>query len=497
MTQDSFTDQSKEKFRPEADPELDKQIEAALEGVQVDQLVGEDKTSEGRTRIKGPVTGAIYHVDLVKGEVLVVLDGKNQGVVSLQQYEDQPAPAIGLTEEFVVDKYDDRDGIYKLNRKGHVSNSTDWDSLATGQRVEGEVTGMNKGGLELQLSGSIRGFMPAGQVDIQFHKDISIFIGQRLQAVVTKVDRKGKNLILSRRAILEVERKEAKEKLMLEIAEGQTRRGTISSVMEYGAFVDLGGADGLIHVSELTHRRGVKPSDVVRVGDMVDVKIVKIDKETGKLSLSLKQLMSDPWQGAEMKFGVGSPVTGRVTKIESFGAFVELEEGLEGLLPVSEISWQRVKSVGDVLKVNDIIKLQVISLDTTNRKVSLSLKQAGPDPWKESANKYHKNDVVNVKITRVVDFGAFAELEPGLEGLIHISELANHRIRSAGEVVKPGQETQVRITEVDPEKKRISLSVKQVTAPAPETIAPEPTTPAKPKKPKNLRGGLDWDWMKK
>ncbi len=493
MTQDSFIDQSKEKFRPEVDAELDKQVDAALAGVSVEQLVSAKPGDEGRQRIHGVHTGVIHSIQIQKGEILVELDGKNQGVAPLTQFDTEPR--IGDVMEFFVDRYDEHEGIYKLLKKGAALAHAEWDSIQAGQVLEGTVNAMNKGGLELQI-GTLRAFMPSGQVDIQFHKDISVFIGQKMKVAVQKVDRRAKNLIVSRRQVLEQERKEQQKVLFEELAEGQTRRGTVRSVMDYGAFVDLGGADGLIHISELSHRRGVKASDVVNVGDLVDVKVTKFDRETGKISLSLKQLMADPWQGAEMKYSVGMPVTGRVARIEKFGAFIEIEEGLEGLLPVSEVSWQRVNSVGEVLKVNDIVKLTVIAIDPLAKKLTFSLKQAGPDPWKTAAEKYHRQDVVSGKVQRIVDFGAFVEIEPGLEGLIHISELSDRRVRSAGDVVKVGESVEVRILEIDPEKRRISLSIKQVSAPAP---TPEPAVveaPKKPKKPKQLRGGLESGWFK-
>src|SRR5207237_4563228 len=195
------------------------------------------------------------------------------------------------------------------------------------------------------------------------------FINNKLTAEVTQFDPHAKNIILSRRNVLEREREEAKQKLMAELEEGQVRRGTIRSVMDYGAFVDLGGVDGLLHVSEITHRRGIKPSEFVKVGDIVDVKIIRIDKETGKLSLSLKQMMADPWIGAETKYSAGTPVTGRVSKVDSFGAFIEIEEGVEGLLPVSEMSWQRVRHPSEIIKEGDTLRLVVISLDTKNKKL--------------------------------------------------------------------------------------------------------------------------------
>jgi small subunit ribosomal protein S1 len=230
------------------------------------------------------------------------------------------------------------------------------------------------------------------------------------------------------------------------------------------------------------------------------VKIVKFDRETGKLSLSLKQMMADPWIGAENKYAVGTPITGRVAKIENFGAFIEVEEGVEGLLPVSEMSWQRIRHPSDLLKVGDTIRLVVIALDPVNKKLTFSLKQAGPDPWKELGQRYATDMVVEGKVTRIVDFGAFVELEPGLEGLVHISELADHRVKSAGDVVKSGQDVKVRILEVDEKSRRMSLSLKRAATPTPtpgQSASAGPDRAAqssKKKKKPELRGGLDWNW---
>src|SRR5688572_30377269 len=277
--------------------------------------------------------------------------------------------------------------------------------------------------------------------------------------------------------------------MMEELAEGQIKRGTVRSVMDYGAFVDLGGMDGLLHVSEMSHRRGVKPSEFVKVGDIVDVKIVKFDRETGKLSLSLKQMMADPWVGAENKYSVGTPITGRVSKVENFGAFIEVEEGVEGLLPISEMSYTRIKHPSDIVKAGDTIRLVVINLDQLNKKISFSLKQAGPDPWKTVGERYATDMVVTGHVTRIVDFGAFVELEPGLEGLVHVSELSDQRVRSPGDVVKLGEQVNVRVLELDPQGRRISLSLKSAYV-LPTPAAGAAPAPAKKRK-IQLRGGLD------
>jgi small subunit ribosomal protein S1 len=339
----------------------------------------------------------------------------------------------------------------------------------------------------------MRAFMPSGQVDLYFTPDLSTYIGQKLTAEVTQFSREARNLVLSRRNLLEREKEEAKQKMMAEIAEGQIRRGTVRSLMEYGAFVDLGGMDGLLHISEITHRRGRKPEEFLKVGDVVDVKIIKFDRESGKLSLSLKQTMADPWMGAETKYSTGTQVTGRVTKVESFGAFVEVEEGLEGLLPVSEISWQRIKHPSDVVREGDTLRLVVLSVDPTAKRMSFSLKQAGPDPWANVTDRYALDMVVPGTVTRIADFGAFVELEPGLEGLVHVSELANNRVRTPGDVVKQGQAVKVRVLEIDQDARRISLSIKRATEVESAPAAAMPATTPQPKKKRpQLKGGLDF-----
>lgn len=484
----------KEKFRPETDSALDREVDAALKDVSLDDLyaAGPSKPSTADLARKGLRRGKVSRVDIEDDVVFVDFGGKSQGIAPLSQFE-QP-PTVGEELEFHVERYDEREALLILNRKGAASAHVNWETLEVGQTVEGTVTGMNKGGLEIDIKG-MRAFMPAGQVDLYFLKDISTFLGQRLTAEVTQFDRRSHNLIVSRRNVLEREKEEAREKLLAELAEGQTRRGTVRNVTDFGAFVDLGGIDGLIHVSEMSYRRGIKPSDLIKVGDLVDVKILKLDKEAGKLSLSLKQAMPDPWTGAETKYAVGTALSGRVARVEPFGAFVEVEEGLEGLLPVSEMSWQRIGRPGDVVKEGDIIKLVVISLDPAQRRMSLSLKQAGPDPWSSVGDRYAVDMVVAGKVTRVVDFGAFVELEPGLEGLVHISELADHRVRTAAEAVKAGQEVRVRVLEVDKANRRISLSIRRAAEPAIAVAAPPAETkPGKKKKKPELRGGLDWNW---
>jgi small subunit ribosomal protein S1 len=501
MAKNDFGNEMKAKFRVD-ESDLDREIDAALTGVALDDLYEKDRVGSATTapaapagQAAGPKTnrrGRIVSVN--KDDAFVDFGGKSQGICSMLQFDAEPK--VGEEYDFLVQKYDEREGLLVLTRKGSMATGVTWENLEVGQVVEGTVTGVNKGGLELEVK-AMRAFMPAGQVDLYHVPDLSQFIGQKLKGEVTKFESHAKNLVLSRRNILEQEREAQKTKLMQELAEGQIRRGTVRNVMDFGAFVDLGGVDGLLHVSEMTFKRGRQnAAEFVKVGDVLDVKVVRIDKETGKLSLSLKQALgTDPWADAAAKYAVGTEITGRVTKVENFGAFIEVEEGMEGLLPISEMSWQHIRHPSDVVKEGDTVRLVVLSLDQAQRRASFSLKQAGPDPWKTVKDKLAVGMTTSGKVTRLADFGAFVELEPGLEGLVHVSELSNQRVRTPGDVVKMGQEVTVRVLDLDAEGRRVSLSMRQggvVMKPTAGAVEAAPTTPVKKKKRPVLKGGLDF-----
>lgn len=489
MSKTNFDDELKAKFRLD-ESDLDAEVDAALAGVALDDLYDKDRAAPSATPdAKGKRHGRIVSVN--KDDAFVDFGGKSQGIISMLQFEEEPK--VGEEYEFLVDRYDVSEGLLILTRKGSLATSVSWDTLEVGQLVEGTVTKSNKGGLELDVKG-MRAFMPAGQIDLYHVPDLEQFNGQKMQAEVTQFEARAKNLVLSRRNVLEREREVQKTKLMAELAEGQIRRGTVRNVMDFGAFVDLGGVDGLLHVSEMTFKRGRhSATEFVKVGDVMDVKITRIDKETGKLSLSLKQALgTDPWAEAGTKYAVGSALTGRVTNVESFGAFIEVEEGLEGLLPVSEMSYQRIRHPSDVVKEGDTVRLIVLSIDVAQHRISFSLKQAGPDPWKTVTEQYGVGQTITGKVTRLADFGAFVEIESGLEGLVHISELSNQRVRTPGDVVKVGDDVTVQVLEIDAEGRRISLSMRQGAKPAAAVAATAPTTTAVKKKRPALRGGLDF-----
>jgi small subunit ribosomal protein S1 len=376
MAKKDFGDEYKAKFRPD-ETALDREVDAALAGVPLDSLYAQDNAGTAAAAIHGARRGKI--ISISKDDVFVDFGGKSQGIASVLQFEAEPK--VGEEYDFHVERYDQHEGVLVLTRKGATATNVSWENLDVGQVVEGIVTGTNKGGLELDVKG-MRAFMPAGQVDVYHVPDLTQFVGQKLTAEVMQFEAAGRNLVLSRRNVLEREREEQKKKLMEELAEGQIRRGTVRSVMDFGAFVDLGGVDGLLHVSELTFKRGRhNAGEFVKIGDVLDVKVTRIDCETGKLSLSLRQARGiDPWSDAGVKYAVGTTVTGRVSKVEAFGAFIEVEEGLEGLLPVSEMSWNRIRHPSDVVKEGDTVGLVVLSVDPAGRRISFSLKQAQPAP---------------------------------------------------------------------------------------------------------------------
>ncbi|MCX5660642.1 MAG: S1 RNA-binding domain-containing protein, partial [Planctomycetota bacterium] len=422
-----------------------------------------------------------------------------QGVVPLRQFE-RP-PRLGSIMDFVVERIDEAEGLVILSREGAVTRTT-WDHLQKGAIVEARVTATNKGGLELEMVGNIRAFMPASQVDLHHVDSLEKYIGEKLHAMVQEIDRKARKVLISRRMFLEQERAQKRVKVWAEIEVGQVREGVISSVVEYGAFVDIGGVDGLIHISDMSYKHIGKPAEAVKVGEKVNVKVLKLDKEKQRISLGLKQVAPDPWEGLETRLTAGEAITGRVIRVADFGAFVEVETGVEGLLPASEITWKRAVKVSDVVKEGDMLRLVVLQVDPAKRRISLSLKQSQGDPWVGAEHKYAKHSLADATILSATDFGAFAELEPGVEGLVHISELSDKRVNAVTDVVKVGEKHQFRILEVDEDNRRIRLSIKAVkeappAEPAPKAAALGKPAAAKPsaaaarKKAGNLKGGMD------
>ena len=505
-------------------PSVDQQLQHELEGHDLDSMMeqstqventppshaasqspGEDSEAGDTGEQPSPGVQPQHHefrrgrISAIRGDDIFVDlpgdTGKMQGVVPASQF-DRP-PRIGSIMDFVVDHIDESQGLVFLSREGAISRAT-WEQLQKGAAVEARCISKNKGGLELEMIGGIRAFMPASQVDIHHVGDLEPFVGQRLEGVVQDIDRKSKKVVLSRRLLLEQRKEAAKEKLLAELEPGQQVKGTVVSIVEYGAFIDLGGVDGLLHVSDMSHGHVNKPAEVVTKGQELDLKVLKIDPEKGRISLGLKQVQPDPWEKYTSTLEVGSQITGTVTRTAQFGAFVELEPGVDGLLPMSELSWKRIHKADEVVKVGEQVRATVIGFDPEKRRLTLSLKQTTGDPWTGAEHRYSRESQVEGKVLSTTDFGAFVEIEAGLEGLVHISELAPHRVGQVTDVVQAGDVKSFRILEVDEENRKIRLSLK----PAPEVSEQAEQAPAddrsqKPgaakrkKRRDSLKGGME------
>lgn len=362
----------------ELDAAIESELQEALAGVSEDNLFAAESRPEAKAAAgedKGPKKGKVLRVH--GPDVFIdVPGGRSQGVMSLLQFPDGP-PAPGTEVTFDIEGYDRANGLLILARRG-AAVIVDWSSVAIGQTVEARVTEVNKGGLAVEVNG-IRGFMPISQIDLYRVENADGYVNQRLLCMVAEVDPQERNLVVSRRALLEKEREEQREKIWAELAEGQVRDGIVRSVRDFGAFVDLGGVDGLVHVSEMSWSRVKDPASVVQPGQAVKVVVLKVDREARKVGLGLKQLQPSPWDNIGAKYPPGLMVKARITRIAEFGAFAELEPGVEGLIHVSELAPQRVRRISDVVQAEQEVQVMVLNVDPEQRRISLSLKAAAAE----------------------------------------------------------------------------------------------------------------------
>lgn len=491
--------------------DLSQNIEEALRAVSAEDLDAMVASAPNHPAPdeRGQIRGRIVQVR--GSDVLVDVGARSEAYVPLDEFDSDAPPVAGQERMFLIHGVDGQTGQMRLSLH-EARHEADLGALHAGDVVEARVTGVNLGGLELTVKG-IRAFMPKSQVELHRIEDFTPYIGRRLECQITEIDRRGRTLVVSRRKLLEREREQARQELKYSLAEGQVRRGVVRRLVDFGAFVDLGGLDGLLHISDISHARLRHPSEALKVGQQLDVQILKIDLVNDRISLGLKQLTPDPWELAAANYRPGNTVDGRVVRVLDFGAFVELEPGVEGLLPISELSWtQRVRHPREVVKEGDAVRVAVLAVDTEKRKLTLSLRALAADPWKDIAERYRPDMVVSGRVTRLTDFGAFVQLEEGVEGLAHISELSEKHVRTVGDVVKPDQVIQVRIKSVDPEQRRIALTLRGTseekheeheirekrakrgkrdgrTEEAPAGAAPHPHPAQHRKRP--LRGGLD------
>jgi small subunit ribosomal protein S1 len=377
-------------------------------------------------------------------------------------------PALNLkpgTKVLVSIRGRDEDGTYQLSTI-KVETPRDWSGLeaafAAKKIIGGTVTEVVKGGLRVDVG--VRAFMPASRSGVREQAEMEKLVGQQIECRITKLNTENEDVVVDRRSVLEERERAAKEEVFGTLQEGRVVRGTVRTLMEFGAFVDLGGIDGLLHVSDMAYTRNVKPSDVVAVGDTIDVKILKIGKESKKISLGLKQLLPDPWSLVPDKYPVGSRVKGKVARVADFGAFVELEPGIEGLIHVSEMSWTK-KNVRaqDVVKEGDQVEVVVLGVNPADKRIALGLKQALGDPWEEALKKYPVGEAAEGKVTSLTKFGAFIDLGDNIEGMVHIGDISNEkRLNHPNEALKVGETVKAQVLEADKERRRIRLGIKQL-----------------------------------
>jgi small subunit ribosomal protein S1 len=397
-------------------------------------------------------------------DVIVELGLKSEGIVDASEFDDPSEIVPGKEIEVLLEEMDAESGILLSKRK--ADRIRGWETVisnnAEGDVVKGIVSRRIKGGLLVDIGVPV--FLPASQVDIRKPGDISRFIGREIECKILKIDTENHNIVVSRRKLIEEDRQASKEKILAEIQVGQIRKGIVKNIADFGVFVDLGGLDGLLHISDLSWGRISHPSELVELDQEIECMVIGVDRDSEKISLGLKQKAASPWENVADKYPVGKTVKGTVVNIMNYGAFVRLEEGIEGLIHISEMSWtKRIAHPGDILTLNEEVEVMVLDVNKDKQEISLGLKQLETNPWSVAGQKYPPGTVVTTKITSLTNYGAFVEIEPGIDGLIHISDLSwTKKYNHPGETLQKGQEVKCVVLEVDEEKHRVSLGIKQL-----------------------------------
>ena len=447
--------------------ELDQEIDLAMGATAVeDYSVGGGST----LAVNAVIEGKILRVD--DEFVLVDVGYKSEGHIPRNEWDEtEPPPQIGdtvkvLLEEFEDGQLEEQRGLITLSKR-KARRIEDWlrvmESVHENDVVTGFVTRKIKGGLLVDISG-VNVFLPASQVDIRRPADIGDYCGRCIQCLVLKIDEARRNIVVSRRALIEQERAERKKQLMETLEVGQIRRGIVKNIADFGAFVDLGGIDGLLHITDMAWRRVRHPSEVVTAGQEISAKILKFDTEKNRVSLGLKQMGDDPWMGVARRYPTSTRLFGKVTNIADYGAFVELEPGIEGLVHVSEMDWTN-KNVAPskIVSLGDEVEVMVLEIDEDKRRISLGMKQCRANPWQEFAQNTKRGDRVKGPIKSITDFGVFVGLAAGIDGLVHLSDLSwNESGENAVREFKKGQEVEAIVLAVDVDRERISLGIKQL-----------------------------------
>ncbi len=434
------------------------------------------------------IKGTILSVD--GDDVMVDLGFKSEGIVPLSEWDDDDnKPEPGQTIEVLMEDMDDRNSLILLSKK-KADRQRDWERVISncreGEIVEGVVVKKIKGGLLVKIGDDtpsdergVNVFLPASQVDIRRPHDIGDFINQKIKCVILKIDESRRNIVVSRRRLIEDQRAELKRKLLSELHEGDVRKGIVKNIADFGAFVDLGGIDGLLHITDMSWGRINHPSEIVQIDQELEVKILNVDRDREKIALGMKQLQPSPWEHVESKYPVGSRVQGEVVNIMTYGAFVKLEDGIEGLVHISEMSWtRRINHPSELVKQGDMVDVVVLAINTQKQEISLGMKQTQPNPWDNVTQKYPVGSTVAGVVRNLTNYGAFIELEEGVDGLLHVSDMSwTRKVSHASELLKKGDEVTCQIVSVDENRKRIALGLKQLDEDPWETQIPDKYQP--------------------
>ncbi|MHC4482524.1 MAG: 30S ribosomal protein S1, partial [Planctomycetota bacterium] len=417
------------------------------------------------SRLPGTILGGTI-VSQIGNDVIVEVGLKSEGVVDAGEFESSEEIVPGREIEVLLEDTDAGGGLILLSKR-KADRIRGWETIINTNKEEDVVSGRVirriKGGLLVDIGVPV--FLPASQVDIRRPGDISRFIGKEIECVILKIDVEGRNIVVSRRKLIEEERRSSKEKIMAEIEVGQRRKGVVKNISDFGVFVDLGGVDGLLHISDLSWGRISHPSEVVKLDEELECVVIGVDKESEKISLGLKQKTPSPWEDVEHRYPVDARVRGTVVNVMNYGVFVRLEEGIEGLVHISEMSWtRRLAHPSEMLNLGDEAEVVVLSVNKQKREISLGLKQTEINPWTIASQKYPPGTIVTSKVHSMTNFGVFVEIEPGIDGMIHISDLSwTKKFNHPTEMLQRGQEIKCVVLEVNEEKRRISLGIKQMT----------------------------------
>jgi small subunit ribosomal protein S1 len=432
---------------------------------EIAKWIGTDQTVFDTNKI---VSGRVR--DIRGEDVLIDIGYKSEGIVKIDEWKEEGVdppnyPKIGDTVQVLLETVEDENGVISLSYR-KAKRQKEWEAILAkhkeGDRVKGLVTRKIKGGLLVNIGVNV--FLPASQVDIRRPPDIGDYINREIECMILKIDEVRRNIVVSRRKLLEEDRARLKRELLSTIEPKQIRKGIVKNIAEFGAFVDLGGIDGLLHITDMAWYRVQDPRDMVKIDQELEVYILNVDKEKEKIALSLKHKTESPWQNIEAKYPVGSKHTGEVVNIMTYGAFVKLEPGIEGLVHISEMSWtRRINDPKELVKVGDVIEVMVLNINRDKQEISLGMKQCQPNPWDKVAEKYTPGKIVSGVVRNLTNYGAFIEIEDGIDGLLHVSDMSwTRKVTHPNEVVQKGQKVTCVVLNVDQEKKRVALGLKQM-----------------------------------